>query len=174
VAYNVGDFQVTGGHSCVNSDGYDIIAKADGNATFAQMRPMLQSLLADRFQLTLHRETQDLPVYELAAAKGGLKIVAAKDGCVEFDPKNPPPLPPWQRHPPPLNLCDGVRYTLDNEPQTKETIEGRGISMPRLIEFLSDDLGRIVLDKTGFTEKFDLGLWKHLPEWNLSTHRPER
>jgi len=159
VAYDVEDFQVMGGPSWASSDGYDVNAKAGGNATFAQMRPILQSLLADRFQLTLRRETKDLPVYELTVAKGGIKIAAVKEGkCVTFDPNHPPPLPAWQRRPPPLNICEGVRHSLDVGPERTETIEASGISMPRLTEVLSDDLGRIVFDKTGFREKFDVRL----------------
>jgi len=152
VAYNLEDFQVMGG-PWANSDGYDIIAKADSNANFAQMRLMLQSLLADRFQLTLRRETREFPVYELTGAKSGIKLAPPKDGCTGFDPDNPPPLPKWQPHPAPLNICDGVRFS--SEPP-KETVEGRGVSMTRLVEFLSEDLGRIVFDKTGVTKKFDL------------------
>ena len=79
LAYNAKDFQIVGAPSWANSEGYDVTAKAEGNATFETMRPMLQSLLADRFKLRLHRETRDLPVYELVEAKGGLKI--APDRC---------------------------------------------------------------------------------------------
>ena len=47
------------------------------------MRGMLQSLLADRFKLTLRRETRTMPVYELVVADGGLKIAAMKEGeCI--------------------------------------------------------------------------------------------
>jgi uncharacterized protein (TIGR03435 family) len=64
-AYNVKEFQILEGPSWVNSDRYDVDARAPGAATFEQMRPMLQSLLADRFKLALHRDTRKLPVYEL-------------------------------------------------------------------------------------------------------------
>jgi Protein of unknown function (DUF3738) len=57
-AYEVGNYQVTGGPSWVGSDRYDIQAKSEGNATVRQMEgPMLQSLLVDRFKLSFHRET---------------------------------------------------------------------------------------------------------------------
>jgi uncharacterized protein (TIGR03435 family) len=61
LAYNVKDFQVLGGPAWVGSDRYDVTAKPEGDSTFEQMRPMLQSLLADRFKLTLRRETRELP-----------------------------------------------------------------------------------------------------------------
>ena len=73
-AYNVKDFQISGGPGWANSEPYDIVAKADGNATRPQLRLMLQALLKDRFKLTLRHETKDAPIYELVVAKGGSKI----------------------------------------------------------------------------------------------------
>ena len=64
-------------------DGYEIDAKASGNPGHAQMMLMLQSLLADRFQLRVHRESREMPVYALAPARGGLKLPPPRDGsCV--------------------------------------------------------------------------------------------
>jgi uncharacterized protein (TIGR03435 family) len=85
-AYNVKEFQILEAPSWVNSDRYDVDARAPGAATFEQMRPMLQSLLADRFKLTLHRDTRKLPVYELVPAAKGLTIVPMKEGsCVPIE-----------------------------------------------------------------------------------------
>ena len=50
-AHNVKEFQVVGAPGWVNTERYDVDARAPGAATFEQMRPMLQSLLAKRFQL---------------------------------------------------------------------------------------------------------------------------
>jgi len=64
-----------------NSSRYDIEATAaDKSATKDQMKEMLKTLLADRFQLKVHREMRDLPVYALIPAKGGVKVTAAKAG----------------------------------------------------------------------------------------------
>jgi uncharacterized protein (TIGR03435 family) len=57
-AYQVRDFQISGGPGWINSDQYDIEAKAEGNPSQDQMKLMLQSLLADRFKLALHRDTK--------------------------------------------------------------------------------------------------------------------
>jgi uncharacterized protein (TIGR03435 family) len=73
-AYDVKDFQVSGGPGWADSEAYDIVAKAEGNATRAQLRLMLQALLKDRFKLVLRQETKDAPIYELVVAKGGSKI----------------------------------------------------------------------------------------------------
>jgi bla regulator protein BlaR1 len=168
LAYNVTDSQLQGAPSWANSDRYDVTAKAEGSATFEQMRPMLQSLLAERFKLTLRREIRKLPVYDLAGAKGGIKIVAAKEGsCVMLDPnRHLPPFNPNQhplpfnpnRPPPPLDICGGVRRIVSLTPDRRDRIEAVGISMPKLIEMLSHEVGRNVRDKTGFTATFDLYL----------------
>jgi uncharacterized protein (TIGR03435 family) len=48
---------------------------------------MLQSVLEDRFQLKIHRETEEVPMYNLTLAKGGLKLKPMEPGgCVEHDP----------------------------------------------------------------------------------------
>src|SRR5262249_52080705 len=73
-AYNVKDFQVSGGPGWANSEAYDIVAKADGDATQPQLRLMLQALLKDRFKLVLRHETKDAPIYELVVAKDGSKM----------------------------------------------------------------------------------------------------
>jgi uncharacterized protein (TIGR03435 family) len=52
---------------------------------------MLQSLLADRFRLALHREMKESPLYELVAAKSGVKIAPLKErACIVADPQKPP------------------------------------------------------------------------------------
>ncbi len=50
---------------------FDVDAEAPGNPTVAQKTLMLQSLLADRFKLIVHRETRQLPIYALVVAHGG-------------------------------------------------------------------------------------------------------
>src|SRR5262245_20025142 len=63
--YAVPEMRIVGGPSWVESERYDIEAKAPDGATPAQLPPMIQSMLEDRFQLKVHRETKDMPVYEL-------------------------------------------------------------------------------------------------------------
>jgi uncharacterized protein (TIGR03435 family) len=69
LAYNAKEYQIVGEPAWANSERYDVTAKTDSNASFEQMRPMLRSLLAERFNLALRRATKELPVYELTAAK---------------------------------------------------------------------------------------------------------
>src|SRR5262245_29620262 len=69
--------EVLSGPDWINSTMYDIEAKAESPATLAQLKQMLQVLLADRFKLKLHRENREMPVYALVAAKNGPKLKAA-------------------------------------------------------------------------------------------------
>jgi hypothetical protein len=80
-AYDIQDYQLVGSPGWIDSDHYDIQAKADGNPTVRQMEgPMLQALLEERFQLLLHRETRQLAVYKLSVGKSGAKLRASQEG----------------------------------------------------------------------------------------------
>src|ERR1700722_2359112 len=69
VAYSVTDFQIFGNVPWLESDRYDMEAKAAGPAALPQLRLMLRTLLADRFKLKFHRETRELRIYSLVPAK---------------------------------------------------------------------------------------------------------
>ena len=76
-AYDLQDFQIVGGQGWLNADRYDITAKAEGNPNRQQLALMLQTLLADRFKLTAHHETRDLPMYWLVQAKPNCRPLSA-------------------------------------------------------------------------------------------------
>ena len=71
-AYGVKSYQITGMPSWTDSLIFAITATTAGDTapTQEQIRPMLQSLLADRFQLKLHRDTKELPVYHMTLVPG--------------------------------------------------------------------------------------------------------
>jgi uncharacterized protein (TIGR03435 family) len=75
-AYGVRYDQISGGPSWIKSDHYDLAAKAEGDGTITQdqLRQMLQSLLADRLQLKIHREMKEAAVYDLVVGKNGPKM----------------------------------------------------------------------------------------------------
>jgi uncharacterized protein (TIGR03435 family) len=146
-AYNVQDFQISGGPSWMNSDAYDINAKVTENVGTEQARPFLRKLLEDRFQLVLHHETKETTAYELLPAKSGLKIALSRNGsCVVPSPENFPkpgaPLP---------HYCGniGIRPNL---------VEAYAVPMERFIAALSNILGRTVIDKTGIKQNIDIHL----------------
>jgi uncharacterized protein (TIGR03435 family) len=150
LTYGVQDFGFRGGPAWIHSDRYEVIAKTDRDLTFDRMRPMLHSLLAERFKLQLRKEWKQMPIYELAVAKGGLKIAPSKEGsCLTFDPDNPPP-PPW------INICG--HPTMRRFPDGRERIDALSVTMPTLIEYISQDVRRPVAGNAHFYEKFDLHL----------------
>jgi uncharacterized protein (TIGR03435 family) len=70
--YGTRRIQMQGGPSCIDSDRFEIAAKADeadGNLKPDDFPVMVQSLLEDRFKLALHRETKEMPVYALVVGK---------------------------------------------------------------------------------------------------------
>ncbi len=73
LAYNVTPRQISGVPTSFNDERY-IEAKCDRALKQAQALRMLQTLLADRFKLTLHRETKEQPIYALVVGKGGAKL----------------------------------------------------------------------------------------------------
>jgi uncharacterized protein (TIGR03435 family) len=166
LAYGVKQIQIVGAPSWAHSDLYRIDAKASSDATFEQMRPMLQSLLTDRFKLKFRREVREATVYELVIAKGGPRIEPVKAGnCVTVDPNGP--LPPLGS-----KICGGfTRGMMTNAPEQKDRIQGFGIPMLELVEFLSDEVGRTVLDKTGLTGLFDVQL-EFVPAKTLASSLP--
>jgi uncharacterized protein (TIGR03435 family) len=161
LAYGVSRFQIEGGPAWLLSDRYSIDARVNGNPTPDEIRSMLQSLLADRFQLGLRREVRRLPVYELTVANGGLKIATTKEGDCTSAKEVRWDLIDLEE---PLYVCGSFRKRrLSQSPETRPRpqwphvvrIEAGHISMPALIGLLSDDLDRIVIDTTGFTEPFN-------------------
>jgi uncharacterized protein (TIGR03435 family) len=147
-----GWFEILGGPGWMDSDGYDITAKADGDATNEQMYPMLQNLLRERFQLQLRRETRELPVYVLSETKGGLKLLhSSAAACFAGAPGTQPSPQPGKA----LVLpCGDIALSLS---PLGLRLTGGQTSMQRFAAILSSTLGRTV-DKTGFGGTFDVDL----------------
>ena len=72
-AYHVRDYQVTG-PGWIENERYDIMAKSGDPVKEDGLRKMLQTLLAERFKLAVHRETRELPVYVLTVDRGGSRM----------------------------------------------------------------------------------------------------
>ena len=86
-AYGVHPAQIAGGPSWVNSDRFDITAKAEGNPPTQvfrdQARLMVRTLLADRFKLIVHKETRELPVYALVRARDSASASSTRAGICQ-------------------------------------------------------------------------------------------
>jgi uncharacterized protein (TIGR03435 family) len=162
IAFNVQDFQISGGPGWIADAGgerFDIQAKPPDDSLSAQWktnspktypgpeeREMLQSLLADRFRLAVHRETKEGPVYILSKGPSDLKLTPPKD-TNEF---------PW---------AGGIGAGLPGG----DGIRGMNISMAEFAARLSQWLGRPVTDKTGVEGSFDFEFHSGDADPNSST-----
>ena len=120
--------------------------------------PMLQGLLVERFKLAFHRETQQLPVYELTLAGGKAKLQPNKEGsCTLYslDAPAPPPTAPG------TSFCGFPRSTQNG---TGRALDGKGVNMATLAGNVARTVRRSVIDKTGLTGTYDLHLeWSDAP-----------
>jgi len=165
-AYKVQRYQLVGGPSWMESDGFDIEAKADPDARAPQLLLMLQSLLADRFKLALHRENRELPVYNLVAAKGSFNPPPPDPACVQTDPAAPVArggIP-----------CGNLRIGMSG------SMDARNVPIGQLVASLAAIVNRPVIDQTGFMGSLDVRLrfvpdqaTQGLPGGALSTTPPE-
>jgi uncharacterized protein (TIGR03435 family) len=74
-AYDIGDERLTGAPGWLDSARFDVVAKAsDPNLVRGQLQLMVQTLLAERFKLRIHRERKELPMYILELDRGGPKV----------------------------------------------------------------------------------------------------
>jgi uncharacterized protein (TIGR03435 family) len=135
-AYDLKVYQLYGGPAWVtnpstDTDYYDITAKAEGSEplTESRARQLLQTLLADRFQLKLHRESREMPVYALVVGKSGPKLKdSAPDAITRMRAS--------------VSVAT-VASTFTNSP------------MSSLVRVLSGAADRPVLDQTGLTGSYD-------------------
>jgi uncharacterized protein (TIGR03435 family) len=148
-AYGLRDFQIVGAPDWMSEERYNIEATAANGAGWQLQARMLQSLLGDRFKLTLHREKRDLPVFSLRVAGGGLKISPTSPGrCLKSDPAAT--VAPSDR----TKTCGYMGMGRD-------TFQATAATMSTAAEGLSMILDRMVLDRTGLPAEFDITL-----KWN--------
>ena len=136
-AYDTRKDRLFGQPKWLDSVAYDVVAKAAEQtppATIPQMRLMMQSLLAERFQLGVHRETREMPMYALVLGKGGSKLHLTEAVDNPVSARNP------------FGMTRSGR------------LSGTQVSTGMLARVLSDQLGRAVEDQTGLKGVFDFTL----------------
>ncbi|HUA58870.1 MAG TPA: TIGR03435 family protein [Verrucomicrobiae bacterium] len=153
IAYRVKNYQVTGPDSL--SDRFDIHAKLPEGATRDQVPEMLQSLLASRFELKLHRDTKEFPVYNLVSVGSDkLKQTAeplpedtgGRGGSVDVEVQG-------GRNGTFANLPGGAGFSFSNN-----KLVVTKISMASLVDLLGRFLERPVVDKTGLQGGYDMSI----------------
>ncbi|HXA50369.1 MAG TPA: TIGR03435 family protein, partial [Candidatus Acidoferrum sp.] len=148
-AYNVDADKVLGGPSWLEMDRFDVFAKVAGKASADAQRTMLRTLLADRFQLVLHNETQSMPAYSMTAGKHpALKKsdAAGNSGC-KFAVRGMGPQAAGAATP---ITAPVFQYTCRNVTMAAFAVELR--RMPAAQQYLRDVP---VLDKTGLEGAWD-------------------
>jgi uncharacterized protein (TIGR03435 family) len=146
------DAQVDGGPAWIDTDRFDVNARADGERSPAEIRHMVRPLLAERFKLIVHSETREMPVYVLTAARTDRKLgptLRESDATCAEEARNFFPAAP--AFPP---ACGDFRASA-------RTLTARGMTMPGLARLLSGRVGRPVLDRTGLEQAYDLEI-----EWS--------
>ena len=152
-AYGVQNSQLTGGPDWINGARFDFLAKAEGNPTTEQMRVMLRGLLVDRFNLAVHTDTREMPVYSLSRARGDGKL--GPQLAISADTKCGAP-------------ADGEvgqrRCEFDVRPAK---VHGHGVPLELLITTLAGFTARPVVNRTGLDAPMDFDL-----TWGLDANGP--
>ncbi len=160
IGWHILPFQVVGGPAWLYSESYDIEARADGNPDSDQSRVMLQSLLAERFHLVLHRETRELPMYALVTAKKGARpaggLVRAKEGSCT-PPSQNFPQPPLDAGKPAYCMVKQQFGRRDNGTPSMQ-LRGYGVTLSMLARNLASTVNRQVEDDTGMVGNYDINM----------------
>jgi uncharacterized protein (TIGR03435 family) len=131
--------QISGLPGWAENENYEVQGKLDSESTEAfkklsrnnqasQRSLLMQALLADRFKLRLHHDLRELPVYNLVIARSGLKMKEASSSKDES----------WS-----MGLG---------------SITSKGMPIASLVASLSNPVGRMIIDKTGLTGKYEINL----------------
>jgi bla regulator protein blaR1 len=158
--------RVLGGPGWIDSDRYDVEARIDESQMSAisamsnderkdQTSLRIQSLLAERLRLKVHFESRELPIYTLVVAKGGPKLVAAKDTASDADQQ-----PPQGTVLP--TSASGLHHGIFVQYRGQQAeMTAKGATLDQLVHWLagySEIDGRTIVNQTGLTGMYDFTL----------------
>lgn len=159
VAYGIAHYQLIG-LDPTSRDRFEIAIKIPDGATKDEIKLMWQNLLADRFKLKVHRETREVPAYELSVAKGGPKL---QESVEEPPPAADAPRPaPGPGRGPKLGadgypeLGPGMGMAMMNG---KARWRAKKYTTEQLANMLGIQLGQPVANATGLEGKYDFELY---------------
>ena len=172
IAYGVKPFQIAAPASMRGTQRWDIQAKLPQGATREQVPAMLQALLAERFKLAVHRETNEHAVYALVVAKSGPKMKASPSDAGSDVGQKPPQGDAAMGHGPAAGIqinADARSVFLTSEPLGPVKVsfvpggaglrlEAQNASMPALADMLSRMVDRPVVDMTALKGKYEVAL----------------
>jgi uncharacterized protein (TIGR03435 family) len=165
-AYGVKNYQISG-PAWIDTERFDIVAKVPPGATKDEAKLMLQGLLAERFKLSLHHETKELPMYALVVGKNGPKM------------KETPPDDPAKDASGPADIgaaAGQAKQAMETALRTgaMPSAPGQGTrmmmmpgqmrmsftkqAMSQFADMLGNQMDRAVVDQTGLTKNYDFDL----------------
>jgi uncharacterized protein (TIGR03435 family) len=149
-AYGLETFRIVGGPDWIDSDRFDVQARASSPVPRAEAMAMLRTLLADRFALRARVERRERPVFNLVLSRddgrtGARLRPASPEACVD-------------RGPQPGSVPRGELPSCGLLPAGPGRMSGRSVSLDLLATQLSSRVSRVVIDRTGLTGLFDLDL----------------
>jgi uncharacterized protein (TIGR03435 family) len=153
IAYGVKGHQVVG-PDWLASERFEIAAKLPSGAEREQVADMLKALLEDRFQLKMHRDSKEFPVYALVVGKGGLKMKESPDNADASDGEGGKGAvnvtATGGRGGVSVNLGKGSYYSFANN-----RFEAKKLTMAALADSLTRYLDRPVVDMTELKGNYD-------------------
>jgi len=140
----------------------DMPAWQDATKQPAMLRAMLQQMLAERFKMVAHREMKEKPVFNMVAGKGRSKLKPSVTGDLNLI---------REKHPNAGQLPGGMVIV---EKETPGSVQLYNASMASFGTLLSQMAGRVIVDKTGLTGRYDIELTLDMAPAPGSDERPDR
>jgi uncharacterized protein (TIGR03435 family) len=151
--YGVQFYQISGAPNWLGTEGYDIEARSSQELTAENVNLFAQSLLEDRFQLKVHFEKKDGPVFALVVGKGGAKLKrSANQTRSKFAD-----LPVSQAFTHPLPEA-GESLEHGAVAMARGVLRATGIELNQLQKPLTTPLGRPVINRTSLVGLYDVEL----------------
>ena len=157
-AYGLPDFQIAGGPNWLSADRFDVVATGEGDPPLEQERLMLRRLLTDRFRLSVHTETRELPIYTLVMARSdrkmGRQLRRTETDCARATSQTALGVGLASSDGPPpcgyFGMAPGTDFRAG-----RGGFAFRGLTMVALAKMLVPMVRRSVSDQTGLSGYFD-------------------
>ena len=137
-AYGIQPWQHSDGPGWLSSDRFDVVAKADHDASENEMKQMARTLLAERFGLKLHRESKELPAYVISVGKNAPKLFPPSD-----------------------DETHDMRFSMTPGPDQKAAvvhINATRYTLAQLADVFARRMDRVIVNRTGMEGEYDFKL----------------
>lgn len=134
-AYGMQPWQHSDGPGWLSGDRFDVVAKADHDATENEMKQMARTLLAERFGLKLHRESKEMPAYVISVGKNVPRLFPPKDG---------------ETH--------DMRFSMTPGPDQKTGafhIDATRYTLAQVADVFARRMDRVIVNRTGMDGEYD-------------------